>query len=120
MLAQINADRTERFKVKLLHGLRRRLQDHLQLQVLEQPVRILPVAPVGRTPRRLHVSDLIRIRAQHAQKRLRSHGPRAHFNVVGLLQDGPALSKKSLQLQDELLEGQRIGVGWIHIIKMSC
>src|SRR5208337_4352522 len=36
VLAQINADCTERFQIELLHILRRRLQDHLQLQVLEQ------------------------------------------------------------------------------------
>ncbi len=111
MLAQINADRAERFKVEFLHVLRRRLQDYLQLQVLEQPVGILPVTPVGRTPRRLYVSHLIRIRPKHAQECFRSHGSGAHFDVVGLLDDRSTLSEKSLQLEDELLEGQRIGFG---------
>ena len=111
VLAQINADRAERFKVKFLHVLRRRLQDHLQLQVLEQPVGILPVAPIRRTPRGLHVRNLIGIRPKHAQEGFRRHGAGADFYVVGLLNDRPALGVKSLQLEDEFLEGQRVGIG---------
>jgi len=33
-----------------------------------------------------------------------------------LLNDRPALGIKSLQLEDELLEGQRIGFGWGHAL----
>src|SRR5258708_22408295 len=110
-LAQINADRAERLEVKLLHILRRRLQDHLQLQVLEQAVGILPITPISRTPRRLNISNLIRIRPKHAKECLRSHGPGAHFNVIRLLNNRPALSVKGLELEDEFLERQRIGFG---------
>ena len=111
VLAQVNADRAERFKVEFLYVLRRRLQNHLQLQVLEQSVGILPVTPVGRTPRRLHIGNFIRIRPQHAKERLRSHRSGAHFNVIRLLDDCSTLGVKSLQLEDEFLERQRIGFG---------
>ena len=109
MLPQVNADRGQRFQVKFLHILRRRLQDHLQLQVLEQPVGILAIASVRRTPRGLHISDLIRIRPEHTQKRLGSHRSRAHFDVIRLLNHSPTLGVKLLQLEDEFLKGKRIG-----------
>ena len=91
VLAQIDADRAQRFEVKFLHVLGRRLQDHLQLQVLEQAVGILTVAAIGGTPRGLHVRDLVWIRAEDAEECFRRHGAGADFNVVGLLDDGPAL-----------------------------
>ena len=93
---EVNADRGERFEVEFLHVLRRRLQDDLQLEVLEQAVGILAVTAVGGTARGLHVRDPIRIGPEHAQKRLRRHGARADFDVVGLLQDRSALGKESL------------------------
>ena len=104
----------QRLQIELLNILRRGLQDHLQLHVLEQPVGILAVASVRRTPRRLHVRDLVRLRSQHAQERFRSHGAGADLNVVGLLQHASALGPKSLQAQDEFLERERIGRGRFH------
>ena len=112
VLAQVNADRGQRLEVKLLHVLRRRLQDDLELHVLEEAIGILAVAAIGRTARRLHVRDLVRIRSEHAQKGLRSHGAGADFDVVGLLHDRAAFGEESLELEDEFLEGRRIGFGW--------
>ncbi len=109
MLAQINPNRSQRLQVQLLHVFRRRFQNHLQLHVLEKPVGILPIAPIRRTPRRLHICNLIRLGPQHAQKCLGCHGPCANFHVIGLLQHASALRPKCLQSQDEFLERERIG-----------
>ncbi len=111
VLAQVNADRSERLEVQLLHVLWRGLQDYLQLQVLEEAVRILAVTSVGRTSRGLHVSDLVRIRPEHAQKCFRRHGARSDLNVIRLLNDRSALRKESLEREDKLLESRRVGLG---------
>src|ERR1039457_2176155 len=114
VLAQINPNRTQRLQIQLLHVLRWRFQNHLQLHVLEQPVGILPIAPVRWTPRRLHIRNFIGLRPQHAQKRLRRHGSRSNLNVVGLLQYTSTLRPKGLKAQDKFLKCQRIGRGRIH------
>ena len=81
--------RLEALQVQLLHFVRRRLQDDLELMVLEQPVRVLAEPTVGRTPRRLHVGHVPRRRAEHPQKRFRVHRARTHLDVERLLQQTP-------------------------------
>ena len=116
MLAQINAHRAQGFEIKFLHIFRRRLQDDLQLHVLEQAIGIFSVASVGRTARGLHVGDFVGLRPQHAQKSFRRHGARSDFDVIGLLQDASALRPESLQAEDQFLERERIGLGAWHTI----
>ena len=111
MLPQINPNRRQRLQIKFLHILRRRLQNHLKLHVFEQPVRILPIPPIRRTPRRLHISDLVRIRSEHAQKRLWRHRSCPNFNVIRLLNHRAPRGVKRLQLKDEFLKRQRFGIG---------
>ena len=90
VLARVDAAGLEAFEVQLLHVVGRRLEDHLELVVLEQPVRVLAEAAVGGPPRRLHVGHVPMRRAEHAQKRLRVHGAGADLDVERLLQRAPA------------------------------
>src|SRR5271166_1927386 len=108
VFAQINAQRGQRVQIQLLHVLRWRLQDHLVLHVLEQPVRVLAVTAIGRATRRLHVANVVRLGAEYSQERLGRHGSCADFDVIGLLQDAPVLRPESLQAENQLLKGQRI------------
>src|SRR5579864_1027570 len=110
VLAQVNANGLERFQIKLLHVLLRRLQDHLKLHVLIKTVGIVAVTPVSRAARRLHVSDLVRLGPEHSQKSFRSHGSRAHFNVIRLLQHASALCPEFLQAEDKFLVCRGCGV----------
>src|SRR5690242_327105 len=71
VLTQIDSDRFQRLQVQLLHIRRRWLQNDLELHVLEQPVRVLAITAIRRSPRRLHVSHVIGLRSQHAQEGLR-------------------------------------------------
>ena len=112
VLLQIDSDRFERFEIQLLHVHRRRLQNQLKLGVLEQPVRILAIAAVGRPARGLHVTHPVGLRTQYAQKGFRRHGSRADFNVIGLLQNASALRPEGLQAENNLLKRHRIGIGW--------
>ena len=70
---RVDAAHLEAPQVLLLDLVRRRLQDHLELVVFEQPVGILAESTVGRPPRGLHVGHLPGLRAQHSQKRLGVH-----------------------------------------------
>ena len=56
--AQVDAARFEALQIQLLHFVGRRLEDHLELMVLEQAVGVLAEAAVGRPARRLHVGDV--------------------------------------------------------------
>ena len=111
VLPQVNADRAQRFEIKFLNVFGRRLQDDLELHVLEQAVRIFSVTAVGGPARGLHICDLVGLRTEHAKESFWSHRAGAYFHIVGLLDDRAARSLESLELEDELLEGQRIGFG---------
>ncbi len=100
----IDADLRERAQIKFLDVVGRRLQDHLELVIVLQPVRVLAVAPVLRPPRGLHVGGLPRLRPERAQRRRRMKGARAHFHVVGLQDHAALLGPESLQRQDQPLE----------------
>ena len=108
MLAEVNPNRAQRLQVQLLDILRRRLQDYLQLHMLEQPVGIFSVTSIRRTPRRLHIRDFVWLRTQHAQKRFRRHRSCARFDVIWLLEHASTFGPKRLQPQDELLKRRRI------------
>src|ERR1051326_4949759 len=109
MLAQINADRGQRFQVKFLHICRWRLQDHLQLCVLIQSIGIFAIAPIRRTSRGLDVSDLVWNGPQDAKKRLRRHRSRSHFYIIRLLQNASPPRPKGLEAQNQLLKCERRG-----------
>ncbi len=94
----------ERAEVKLLQVRRRRLEDHLKLVVVLQPVGVLAVAAVLRPARRLHIGGLPRLRPERAQGRRRVKGARAHLHVVGLQDHAALVGPEALQGEDEALE----------------
>src|ERR1700723_3832485 len=51
VLAEVDADCAQRFEVEFLDVFWRRLQDYLQLEVLEEAIGIFPVTAVGGAPR---------------------------------------------------------------------
>jgi len=101
--AQVDAAGFEALEVELLHFVGRRLENHLELVVLEQAVRVLAETPVGRPPRRLHVGDAPVLGPEHPQERLRMHGPGAHLDVEGLLKEAAAGRPEFRELEDQLL-----------------
>ena len=114
VLAQINSHCAQRLQIQILHVLRRRLQNDLQLHVLIQAIGILAVTPICRPPRRLHVCDFVWFGSKHAQKSLRRHCAGANFDVVWLLQDASTLGPEGLEAKDEFLKRWRLDFGWIH------
>jgi hypothetical protein len=100
MLAQINSDRVERFKIEILHIIRGRFQDDLQLSVFEQSIRVLAIAAVCGPARGLHIRHPVGIRTEDAKESFRRHGTCANLNVVWLLQHAAVLSPKCLQAKD--------------------
>src|SRR6187402_1136416 len=104
MLARVDAHRLQAVEVDLLNLVRCRLEDHLELMVLEQAVGILPKPAIVGPPRRLDVGDVPRRRAEDAQQRFGMRGARAHFDVEGLLDQATLRGPEVLELEDEVLE----------------
>ena len=86
---------------------RRRLQDHLELVVVLQPVRVLAVAPVLGPARGLHIGGVPGLRPERAQRRRRVEGAGAHLHVVGLQDHAALLGPEALQRQDQVLERRK-------------
>ena len=101
-------------EIELLAVGRRRLQDHLELVIVLQPVRVLAIAAVRRPARGLHIGGAPRLGPERAQRRRRMEGAGAHLHVVGLQDHAALLRPVSLQRQDQRLEaGLGIGRGAI-------
>ena len=101
---RIDADRVERVEIEVLQVGRRRLQDHLELIVVLQPVRVLAVAAVLRPARGLHIGGIPGLRAERAQRGRRMKRAGAHLHVVGLQDDAAIVRPVALQRQDQALE----------------
>src|SRR5271156_2399348 len=99
MLAEIDADGSQRFEVEILNIGRRRLQDDLKLHVLEQAVGVLAVTAVCRATRGLHIADAVRSGAKDTQKSFWRHGSGADLNVIGLLEDATVFGPEGLEPQ---------------------
>ncbi len=94
----------EASQILIDHVVGRRLQNHLQLLMLVEPVRIFAIAPVGGTAARLNIRDAIRLRPQHAQERFGTHRARPHLHVVRLLDDRAAVGPIALQFENRILK----------------
>jgi hypothetical protein len=79
----IDADQLEALEVELLQVGRARLEDHLVLVIVLQPVGVLAVAAVGRPAARLDEGGVPRLGAERAQRGRGVEGARAHAHVVG-------------------------------------
>ena len=91
-------------QIELLAVGRRRLQDHLELVIVLQPVGVLAVAAVGRPARGLDIGGAPRLGPERAQRRRRMKGAGAHLDIIGL-QDHAALPRPEiLQLEDQRLK----------------
>ena len=104
---EIDADRRERVEIELLQIVGRRLEDHLVLVIVLQPVGVLAVAAVLGPARRLDIGGLPRLRPERAQRRRRMEGAGADLHVVGLENDAALPRPEILQRQDQALEGAR-------------
>ena len=104
---RVDADDLQRIEVEILDVGRRRLQDHLELVVVLQPVGVLAVAAVFGPARGLHIGGVPGLGPERAQRGGRMEGARPHFHVVGLQNDAPPVRPIALQGQDQPLEGAR-------------
>ena len=109
---RIDADRFQRIEIQILDVRRRRLQDHLKLVVVLQPVRIFAIAAILGTPRRLHISGIPRLRPERAQRGGRMERARSNLHIVGLQNDAAPVRPVLLQRKNEPLERpRRVQVG---------
>ena len=98
-----------RVQIELLHILRRRLQDHLKLVIVLQPVGVLAIAAILGPARGLHIGGVPGPRPQRAQGGGGMESARPHLIVIGL-QDQAALGRPEiLQGQDQVLKSAGFG-----------
>ena len=95
VLPRVDAAGFQGLEIEILHLVGRGLEDHLELVVLEQAVRVLAKTPVVGASRRLHVGDVPMRRTEHAQQRLGMRGAGADFEVQGLLNQAAIGSPRS-------------------------
>ena len=77
VIGEVQANRRQALQIKVLNIGGRRLQNHLQLVVLEQTVGIFAVATVGGPTRRLDIGDAV------------GSGPSTRRNVSGCMVPAP-------------------------------
>src|SRR6185437_416324 len=103
----LDPDRPQRAEIDVLDVRRARLQDHLVLVELLEPERVLAVAAVIGTDRRLDVGGAPRLWPEHAQERGWVRGAGADLGVVRL-EDRAALGLPvGLERRDHPLERGR-------------
>ena len=110
VLTQINAHRAQRFEIQLLHVFRRRLQDDLQLHVLEQAVGIFSITSIGGAARGLHVSDFVRLAAPARAEKFPAPWCRRRLQHHRVAAIRSRAQPRRSAAQDEFLEGERIAV----------
>ena len=81
---RVDAERREAAEIEILAVGRRRLQDHLELVIMLQPVRVFAVAAVGRPARRLDIGGAPRLRTERAQGGRRVERAGADLDIIGL------------------------------------
>ena len=105
----IQANGADGAQIQFLHIFRSRLQDHLILVIVLQPVGVLAIAAVGRAAAGLHKGGLPRARPQRPEGGGGVEGPRPHLVVIGL-QDQAALGRPiALQGENKVLKGAGFG-----------
>jgi len=109
-MPRLDAARLEALQVDLLHLVGRRLEDHLELVVLEEPVGVLAEPPVVGPARRLDVGDVPVARAEDAQECLGVRGASPDLQVQGLLDEAPAGGPEVGELEDQVLESHALPI----------
>jgi hypothetical protein len=105
VLPRVDAARLEAVEIRLLHFVGRRLENHLELVVLEQPVRVLAEAPVVGPARRLHVATLHGLGPSTRKSVSGCEVPAPTSDVERLLQQAALRGPERRQLENEVLKG---------------
>ncbi len=107
VLVRVDADGAQGIQVKFLGVARVWLEDDLKLIVHLQAIGVDAVAPVVRADRRLHISNLPGLGAQHAQKSGWVHGASADLGVVRLPDQAALARPVILQREHNRLKIER-------------
>jgi hypothetical protein len=82
----------------------RGFDNHLILIIVLEPVGILSVSAIGRSPRGLNIGHSPRLRTQGPEKGGRMKGPGTYLHVIGLLDNTSLICPESLQGKDQFLK----------------
>src|SRR5260370_34140307 len=104
MQCEIEAERLEALQIELLAIRGRRLQDHLELVIMLQAVRVLAIAAIGRPARRLDEGGAPWLRPERPKGRRRVKGAGTDLDIVRLQDHAALLRPEGLQSKDQGLE----------------
>ena len=105
MFSGINPQGRETVQVQRLDRVHARLDDHLVLIIVLQPVGIFTVPSIGRTTARLDVCRTPGLRPQGTQKSGRVEGTGALFQIIRLTNDTVVFRPKLMKREDKILNG---------------
>ena len=108
MFLRVNAQLFQALQIEALNIVGGRFQHHLILVVVLHTVGIFAVSTVGRSATGLRIGGTPGFRTEGTEKRGRMECSRAHFQVIGLMDDTPAVGPKTMQGQNEVLEIHRV------------
>jgi len=106
---RIDAKGLQAPQIQLLDAIRRGLEDHLELVVALDAIRVLTVPSVSGAARGLDVGHLPRFRTKDAQEGVGVHRPGPDFHVVGLLDHAAQICPVPLEREQQILERHRAG-----------
>ena len=116
MHAGIDADMIQGVEIQLLHVCRIGLENHLELVVMLQAVRVLAITTVTRSTAGLHIGGMPGLGSDGTQECCRVKGPGTHFHVIGLEQYTALFCPITLQGKDQSLEALGRWVGLSHVV----
>ena len=104
VIGRLNAKGLQGGEVGLLNAIGRWLDQHLVLEVVLGAVGVIAVAAVGGTSAGLRVGHGPGFRTDGPQHRVRTHGARPLFRVIGLQQQAALVSPEAVEGADDVLE----------------
>src|SRR5262245_36259940 len=107
VLEGIDAESAEAVEIDVLDVGCLRLQDHLELVVMLEPVGVLAIAAVLGAAGGLHVSRAPGLRPKRAKRGRGVKGPRPHLQIIGLENHAALVGPKALELEHQVLKGGR-------------
>ena len=118
---RIDAQLLEAFQIEALNIVGRRFQHDLVLVVVLHAVGIFPVPAISWTAAGLRIRSTPGFRPEGTEERSGMECARAHFQIIGLVDDTPAVGPKTMQGENEVLEIHRMSRSsrWLLVVTVE-
>ncbi len=111
MLQRVKPEAGEALEIEILDIGGRRLDHHLKLVVMLEPVGVFAITAIGRPPRGLDIGGFPRFRTQGPQQGGGMEGACPHFHVIRLLQRATLFRPESAEFENDILKIHVLSLG---------